>query len=181
MTDTIDGTSPICSASCVTRTAVRMGTSSSKILGTSITCTITRERVEEMHDVRQLFHHLRRRIVENRHRRDSIDNLLHGALQNPHLRPGQGSDPVRPRPAGLFFKEAEELRLGCGGGPGSWPCSSSRAPTLRPWHSSVLVRSGAYSLPGPLRRSSAHVSVMSGAVARAAAARRCRMQPTAAR
>ena len=52
-----------------------------------------------------------------------------------------------------------------GGGPGSWPCSSSRAPTPRPWRSSVLVRSGAFSLPGPMRRSSAHVSAVSGAVA----------------
>ena len=54
---------------------------------------------------------------------------------------------------------------GVWGDPGSWPWSSTRAPTPRPWQSSVLLRSGVYSLPGPLRRSSAHVSAMSGAVA----------------
>ena len=75
---------------------------------------IRRELVEEMHDVRQLFHHLRHRIVESRQRRDSIDNPLHGAPQNPLLRPGQGRKPVRPRPARLFFVEAEEHRLGSG-------------------------------------------------------------------
>ena len=37
--DTIVGTSTSCSASCVSRTAVRTGTSSSKILGTSTTCS----------------------------------------------------------------------------------------------------------------------------------------------
>ena len=42
---------------------------------------------------------------------------------------------------------------------------STRAPTPRPWQSSVPVRSGTFSLPGPLRRSSAHVSAVSGAVA----------------
>ena len=35
----IVGTSTSCSASCVTRTAVRLGTSKSRILGTSITCS----------------------------------------------------------------------------------------------------------------------------------------------
>ena len=40
--------------------------------------------------------------------------------------------------AGLFFKEDEELRPGSGGAPGSSPCSSARAPTPRPWQSSVL-------------------------------------------
>ena len=76
--------------------------------------------------------------------------------------------PVRPRPAGLSVVEAEEPRLGCGGrggGSGPSPCSSTRAPTPPHWQSSVLVRSGAYSLPGPLRRSSAYVSAVSGAVA----------------
>ena len=67
--------------------------------------------VESAHDVLQLVHHLRRRIVEKRQRRDRINNLLHGAPQIPLLRPGKGSDPVRPRPAWLFFL-AEEFRLG---------------------------------------------------------------------
>ena len=38
-------------------------------------------------------------------------------------------------------------------------------PTPCPWLSSVPVRNGAYSLPGPLRRSSAHAATWSGAVA----------------
>ena len=59
-------------------------------------------------------------------------------------------------------------------------CTCPRAPPPRPWPSSGAVRCGATSRPGPSRRSSAHVSAMSGAVARAAAARRCRMQPKAA-
>ena len=82
---------------------------------------IRHERIEEVHDVRQLFHHLRRRIIESRQRKDSIDSLLHGAPQNPLLRPGQGRNPLRPRPAELLFvkaEEAEELRLGSGGGGG---------------------------------------------------------------
>ena len=60
-------------------------------------------------------------------------------------------------------------------------CTCLRAPPPRPWPSSGAVRCGATSRPGPSRRSSAHVLAMSGAVARAASARRCRMQPTAAR
>ena len=112
----------------------------------------------------QLVHHLRRRIVKSRHDERVVEDLFHCACLVPLLRP-DFEEPLRPRPAGLFFAEAEELRLGCGGGPGSWPCSSSRAPTPRPWHSSVLVRSGPYSLPGSLRRSSAHAATRSGAVA----------------
>ena len=125
----------------------------------------------------QLFHHLRHRIVEKRHQRDCVDNLLNGAPQIQLLHPGQGGDPVRPRPAGLFIKETEELRLVCvweGGrrGPGTWPCSASRAPTPRPWLSSGPVgRSGATLQPGPWRRTSAHAATWSGAVAPAAYAR----------
>ena len=55
-----------------------------------------RECGEELHEVRQLFHHLRHRVVEKRHQRNSVDDLLHGAPQNPLLRSGQGNDPVRP-------------------------------------------------------------------------------------
>ena len=59
---------------------------------------------------------------------NGVDDLVHRVALNPLLRSGHG----------------KELRLGCGESSGSWPCSSSR--------------SGAYSLPGPQRRSSAHVS-----------------------
>ena len=44
------------------------------------------ERVEEAHCVLQLFHHLRRKIVKKQHRRDCIDDLLHGAPQIPAAR-----------------------------------------------------------------------------------------------
>ena len=70
--------------------------------------------LQEMEDVWHLFHHLRRKFIESQKQRDRIDDLLHGTPLYPLLRPGQGRHPVRPRPAGLFFK-AEELRLGCGG------------------------------------------------------------------
>ena len=101
----------------------------------------------EGEDIHQLFCHQRHRSIERRHDRRTVDELLHGAPVGPLLRADVG-ETVRPRPAGLFFIEAEELRLGCvgrggGGGPGSWSCSSTRAPTPRPWHSSVPVRNGA--------------------------------------
>ena len=79
-----------------------------------------------------------------------------------------GWHPIWPRPAGLF-------RLGCGGSQIVTVLFISRP---GPGH---LLRSGAFSLPKPLRRSSAHVSAMSGAVAVAASSRHCRMQPTADR
>ena len=60
---------------------MRIGTSSGKILGTSITCFGTSMSTSKNY-VGQLFHHLRRRINEKRHQRDCIDNLLHGA---PHI------------------------------------------------------------------------------------------------
>ena len=71
------------------------------------------KRVEELEHVWQLFHHLRRRIVESR-QRGEVDDLLNGAPLYPFLRSGHGKKQVRPRPAGLFFK-AEELRLGAWG------------------------------------------------------------------
>ena len=177
--DTIVGTSTSCSASFVSRTAVRIGTSSGKILGTSITCSGSGMSVsKKMHDVRKLFHYLRRRIVESRQRRDSIDDLQHGAPQNPLLRPGQGRKPVRPCSAGHFFVEAEELRLGSGRFP-----DRRRKVHLAPpaWQSSVLVRSGAYSRPRAIATVIRSCLSHEGAVAVAASSRRCRMQPKNAR
>ena len=75
-----------------------------------------REHVEEMQEIWQLFHHLRHRIIESRQRRDKIEDLLHSAPLFPFLRSGHGKQAVRPHLPGLFFVEAEELRLGSGGG-----------------------------------------------------------------
>ena len=161
----IVGTSTSCSTSCGSRKTARTGKSSGKILGTSITCSGSgMSASKELQDIRKLFHHLRRRIVESQQRRDRIDNLLQGTPLCPLLRPGQGRKPVRPRPAGLFFVGAERAPTGV------WEVPDrGRVVHLAPphpgWHSSVLVRNGAYSLPGPLRRSSAHVPAMSGTVA----------------
>ena len=147
--DTIDGTSTSCSASCESHTAVRIGISSCKILGTSITFSGTGRRVEKAHDVLQLVDHLRRRIVEKRHRRDCIDSLLLGAPQILLLRP-DASEAVRPRPGGRHIFDVQgkvlgacRLGVGCSG---TWPCSTARShfPLLAficpPWGGVVLVR-----------------------------------------
>ena len=68
----------------------------------------------EGEDIHQLFCHQRHRSIERGHDRRTVDELLHSAPLHPLLRPDVG-ETVRPRPAGLFFIEAEELRLGCGG------------------------------------------------------------------
>ena len=44
-------------------------------------------REEESKDFHRLFLHLRPNVVEQRDRRHWVDDLLHGVLQNPHLRP----------------------------------------------------------------------------------------------
>ena len=115
------------------------------------------ERHESFH---QLFRLLRHGNVESRQRRDSNDNLVHGVPQNLLLRPGQGRHPVRPRPAGLFVVEAEELRLGCGGDPRAL-CA-------------VVQLLG----QGHGDGHTAHVSAMSGAVAPfSASLRSCQSSP----
>ena len=68
----------------------------------------------EGEDIHQLFCHQRHKSIERGHDRRTVDELLHSAPLHPLLRPDVG-ETVRPRPAGLFFIEAEELRLGCGG------------------------------------------------------------------
>ena len=82
-------------ASCVSRTRARIGTSSDKILGTSITCSGSgKGRVKKMCEIQQLSHHLRHRIIESR-QRDRIDDLLHGAPLCKLLRPDLG-EPLKP-------------------------------------------------------------------------------------
>ena len=73
--------------------------------------------IDEPEHIHQLFHHQRHRSIARRYPRNGVDDLVHGVPLNPLFRPGQGRHPVRPRPAGLFVVEAEELRLGCGGVP----------------------------------------------------------------
>ena len=101
--DTIVGTSTSCSAVC---DCMRQDLGHcDNLLG------IRRERAEEVQDVWQLFPHLRHRIVEKRHRRDFVDDLLHGAPLYPCMRTGQGSDPVRLSPFGVLGKQIEEHRI----------------------------------------------------------------------
>ena len=161
----IVGTSTSCSTSCGSRTGVRLGTSSSKILATAITCSGTGKGVSKnCARFSKRSHHLRRKIVESR-QRGEIDDLLHGVPLYPFWQSGHGRQPVRPRPAGLFIVEAEELQLGCGVVPDRGRVVHL-APPL-PGNGILLtpLRYGAHSLPRPLRRSSAHVAAMSGAVA----------------
>ena len=156
--DTTVGASTSCSAFCVSRRTERGKRDEDSVLES--------RRIQVQERTHQLVHRLRHRT--SRQHSNGNDNLVHGVPQNLHLRPGQGRHPVRPRPAGLKSS-----------GWDGWPCSSSRAPTPWPWHSSVPVRNGAYSLPGPSRRSSAHVSAMSRAVAPFSASLRsckCRQQ-----
>ena len=142
---------------------------------------IRQKRVEEAHDVRQLFHHLRHKCIKNLH---------HGATRTRSTmcstvrRPSPATEARRePRaaPPGVFVKQLEEHRFpGCFG-----PCPSSVPVGRRTFHEPPPCRScGGRLRTGPLRRSAAHVSTMSGAVAVAASSRlpqrvrRCRATTT---
>ena len=57
-----------------------------------------------------MFPHQRHRNIERRHVRRTAINLFHDTSLHPLLRPDT-SDTVRPRPAGLFVKQLEELWL----------------------------------------------------------------------
>ena len=57
--------------------------------------------IERREDVHQLFHHLR--LI-------GVEHLLHGAPQNPHLRPYL-EELVRPRPPELILVQREELSV----------------------------------------------------------------------
>ena len=95
--------------------------------------------------------------IKNLHEGADIGKMLHTVPLNTVLPANNLRHRCWPAPVGLFF-EAEELRLRCGGASRTSPCSAARAPTPRPWHTSDPLRYGAYSRPGPLRRSSAHVA-----------------------
>ena len=115
---------------------------------------IRHERVEETEDVWQLFHRLRHKSIEDLHhggKTHKVDDVLHGVPLDPPVWPRRLCQAGRPPPAMLFVVQAEEHRLG------------RRSP--RPWPSSVLVRSGATTWPGPQRSTAAHVATMSAVVA----------------
>ena len=96
----IVGTSTNSSTSCGSRTKVHGGMSSTKILGTSITCSaIRKQRIEATKDVHQLFSHQRHRNIERRQERRAVTNLFHCVPLDPLPRP-DASEAVRPRPGG---------------------------------------------------------------------------------
>ena len=115
-----------------------------------------------------VVHHLRHRSIEDLHQGGKLDQILHDVPLHLALPASDLRQRCWQAPARLFF-EAEELRLGASG---SSPCSSARAPTPRPWPSSVSLRNGAKTRPKPWRRSSAHAATWSGAVALYVAERR---------
>ena len=78
----------------------------SSILSISFSYSATRER----EDIRQLLCHQRHRSIERQHDWRTVDDVLHGVSLDPFLRPDV-SEAVRPRPAGLFVKQLEELRF----------------------------------------------------------------------
>ena len=90
---------------------------------------IGHERVEETHDVRQLFNHLRHRCIENLHYGSDtheVSDVLHYVPLDPLLRPGLGEN-SGPHPRGVFVKQLEEHRIpGCFG-------------LLSPWSSDALL------------------------------------------
>ena len=135
--DTIVGSSTSCSANCVSRTAVRMVTSSSKILGTSITCSGTG-----------------RSVSKKRMTSCSCSTIC-----------GTGSSRRGTRgTASTFCSMVRRRTRSCDLTSESRPVAKY-TPPHRLWPSSVLLRSGATSRPRPLRRSSAHAATWSGAVA----------------
>ena len=66
------------------------------------------EEVEYRRHFGQLFRQLRFNVVEQGDHRHWVDDLLHGAQRNPHLRP-DASEAVRPRTPELFLAQREEL------------------------------------------------------------------------
>ena len=157
-----------CSSSCGSLSEERRGAWSTVILGTSITCSRTGNvALKNTRTSTSCPHHLRHRSIEHR-QGHNVDGLLHDAPLNPLLRTRHVEQTVWPGATDGWHlvKVLGCLPSGEWGSSGSSPCSSTRSPTPRPWLSSGPVgRYGATLQPGPLRRSSAHVATMSGAVA----------------
>ena len=132
--------------------------------------------IEETEDVHQLFSHQRHRDVKNRQRKRGVDDLVHWVLLNPLLLP-RGGQAANPRQAHLRRQEKSTQCLPRG----EWD-APERGRVLqlvllpRPCPSSDLVRYGACTRTGPLRRSSVHTSNMHGGVALFAALRHWRVQ-----
>ena len=133
------------------------------------------ENVEELHEVRQLFHQLRHRSVENLYHRGINGNLLHGTLLIPLLwPPAAHPDRVAGNPT-LAPHLRRKVR--------STRCQRSSVPVGRctgPWSSCRL--SGKVLTPEPLRSTAAHAEEQLAVVAISAAARlQRRVQPWVAR
>ena len=146
------------STSCCSRTEVRAGSLSMRILGTSITCSGTRTSCGAKASTNSCSS-----ISGTGTSSIGARMMFHGVPLNPLLRPDL-HEAVRP---GSPQRQAGHPRpsdsTGClppgeGDASESSPQSSTRNPPPRPWPSSVLVRNGATSRPGPLRRSSAHAA-----------------------
>ena len=124
------------------------------------------KRVEEAHDVRQLIHRQRHRIIEKRHQRGCVDDMFHGAPLYPRMQTGQGSDPVRPSSFGV----PRQTDLSTPNPPWSWPTSGSvERRTSRALH--LRTKSGAGLRRTPCARSSVCVEETSGAGAPSSAVR----------
>ena len=117
--DMIVGNSTSCSASCVSRTTVRTGTSSGRILGTSITCSGSGKSVPKncarFGNCSTICGAGSSRNCTNAHK---VDNVLHSVPLGPLLRP-DASEEVRPRPGGRYIfdvkgKVLSACRLGGG-------------------------------------------------------------------
>ena len=112
----------------------------------------------------QLFFHQRHRNIEHR----CGDDLLHGVPLVPLLRPDL-REPVRPGAPGgrCFIEDEKEVLCTCrlGGELLRIVAVKYNSYSPRPLPSSGAVRCGAWTRQGPWRRSSAHVTRMSGGVA----------------
>ena len=132
-------------------------------------------RGKELDDIRQLFHRLQHRSIQNLHHRGINGSLLHGTLLIPVLWPRrltQTGWPGTPRKHHVFVGEFVVL--------GACVLLSPWERCAGPWSSCRL--SGEVLTPGPLRSTAAHAEMQLAIVAIFAAARlQRRVQPWVAR
>ena len=69
-------------------------------------------RIDVLDHGHQLVHHLRLKYSKKGHHGSDVGKLLHGVSLYPFLGPRRLCQAGRPPPAGLFFVQAEEHRLG---------------------------------------------------------------------
>ena len=94
---------------------------------------IRTQRIEETEDVHQLFAHQRHRDVKNRQRRRGVDDLVHGVLLNPLLRPDLVEAVSPGAPELRHTVVVVERKVLCAGLLGeecirNFACTASRAP-----------------------------------------------------